>query len=65
MSEVCAECPVLIDCAGYALNKEVVGGFYAVVWLPWPTGRRNEAQERWRARRALISERRSRTRAKA
>jgi hypothetical protein len=34
MSAVCAECPVLMHCALYAL-REASGGFYAGIWMPW------------------------------
>ena len=34
MSAVCAGCPVLMDCAVYALS-EASGGFYAGIWMPW------------------------------
>lgn len=34
MSSVCAECPVLMSCALYALT-DAAGGFYAGIWLPW------------------------------
>lgn len=56
MSAICAECPLLIACARYALT-EASGGFYAGVWLPWKTQRatahRRVARHRLRAR-ALI-----------
>ena len=58
MSDVCGDCPVMTSCAVYALTPAVVGGFYAGVWLPWPTGSRRETQERSRARRILLRERR-------
>ena len=58
MSNICSDCPVLTECARHGLKKETVGGFYAGVWLPWPTGRRSEADERGRARRALSLTRR-------
>lgn len=35
MAEVCADCPVQKSCAGYGLTT--TGGFYAGVWLPWPS----------------------------
>lgn len=38
MSSICAECPLLLPCARYALT-EAAGGFYAGVWLPWKTQR--------------------------
>lgn len=36
MAQVCADCPILYDCARYALDTKGVGGFYAGIWLPWP-----------------------------
>ena len=50
MSSICAECPLLVSCAEFALT-EAVGGFYAGVWLPWKTHR--EARHR-RSARALL-----------
>lgn len=50
MSSICAECPLLMSCAEFALT-EAVGGFYAGVWLPWKTHR--EAGHR-RSARALL-----------
>lgn len=50
MSAICAECPLLMSCAQFALT-EAVGGFYAGVWLPWKTPR--EAVRR-RAARGLL-----------
>ena len=47
MSSICAECPITVSCARFAL-KEAVGGFYAGVWLPWNT--RREAVHRRAAR---------------
>lgn len=35
MSSICAECPLLMPCAQYALTDKAAGGFYAGVWLPW------------------------------
>lgn len=39
MATVCANCPVLAQCAEYALTGHdgggVEGGFYAGVWIPW------------------------------
>lgn len=41
MAAVCAGCPVLTKCAAYALEgyngRGVEGGFYAGVWVPWPS----------------------------
>lgn len=41
MAAVCAQCPVLTKCAAYALKghngRGVEGGFYAGVWVPWPS----------------------------
>lgn len=34
MASVCHTCPVLTQCALYAL-KGADGGFYAGVWIPW------------------------------
>lgn len=50
MSSICAECPLLMPCAQFALT-EAVGGFYAGVWLPWKTQR--EAVHR-RAARVML-----------
>lgn len=50
MASICAECPLLMPCAHFALT-EPVGGFYAGVWLPWKTQR--EAVHR-RAARVLL-----------
>ena len=50
MSSICAECPLLMSCAQFALT-EAVGGFYAGVWLPWKTQR--EAAHRRTARGML------------
>jgi hypothetical protein len=36
MINVCATCPVIIECARYAI-EDAEGGFYAGVWLPWTT----------------------------
>lgn len=40
MGAVCAECPVVAECAASVLRRlqssRIVGGFYAGVWLPWP-----------------------------
>lgn len=33
MARICEDCPILLDCALYALD--VKGGFYAGVWIPW------------------------------
>lgn len=39
MAAVCEQCPVIGQCANYALRgndgRGVGGGFYAGVWLPW------------------------------
>ena len=59
MARVCADCPVLNACAEYALighnGNGVDGGFYAGVWIPWPTYYRHAQrdQSRRRARHAL------------
>lgn len=41
MAQICGECPVLEQCAAYALTGDngdgVDGGFYAGVWIPWST----------------------------
>lgn len=62
MSSLCAECPVLIACARYALT-EASGGFYAGVWLPWRPANKgaNEPKVRLASRRHA----RSQLRAKA
>jgi hypothetical protein len=63
MREICAECPVLIECARYALTGNnghgADGGMYAGVWIPWSTrnGRMQDKELRRRGRcvlRALI-----------
>ena len=50
MSSICAECPLLMSCAEFALTQPVAG-FYAGVWLPWKTNR--QAVHR-RAARVLL-----------
>jgi len=36
MSSVCKQCPVIVQCASFALaDSPTGGGFYAGVWLPW------------------------------
>lgn len=39
MASLCAECPVRLRCAAYAVhsnnNRGVDGGFYAGIWIPW------------------------------
>ena len=55
MSSICAECPLLLSCAEFALT-EAVGGFYAGVWLPWKTQREagHRRAARVRLRRNLV-----------
>lgn len=33
MAAICERCPIIVDCALFALGAK--GGFYAGVWLPW------------------------------
>ena len=59
MATVCLECPVLSQCAAYALKGHngngVDGGFYAGVYIPWPTYYRHAQRDMSRrsARHAL------------
>src|SRR5689334_2327480 len=57
MAMVCAECPVVLRCAEYALGtnngRGVEGGFYAGMWIPWEASERGQGYLRVRARRAL------------
>jgi hypothetical protein len=34
LRQICDQCPVQVECAGYALNEHLHGGVYAGVWLP-------------------------------
>jgi hypothetical protein len=43
MYDVCNQCPVVRECARYALETHIGGGFYAGVWLPWASP--NESRE--------------------
>jgi len=58
MSSICAECPLLMACARYALT-EAAGGFYAGVWLPWRTQRtaphRRAARSQLRAKALVMA----------
>lgn len=54
MANVCAQCPVLVQCAIYATrDRDVAGGFYAGVWIPWRAANRAGQTSHRRARRAL------------
>jgi hypothetical protein len=57
MQDICVnQCPVLFQCAQFALHgRGVDGGFYAGVWMPWMTqdGRAAVKTARERARRSL------------
>ena len=33
MTAICNTCPIIIDCALFALDAK--GGFFAGIWLPW------------------------------
>lgn len=35
MAVVCAACPVIKECAAWAVTSGVDGGFYAGYWIPW------------------------------
>jgi hypothetical protein len=50
MSSICAECPLLMPCAQYALTDKAAGGFYAGVWLPWNLQRRTQPRRIARGR---------------
>jgi hypothetical protein len=52
MRAVCMECPVILQCAEHAYRRQV-GGFYAGVWLPWPSVHESDRNrfDRHRARR--------------
>lgn len=54
MQSVCSQCPLTLKCASYALRAHS-GGFYAGVWLPWPTPVETDITklQRHRARRHL------------
>lgn len=54
LAGICAGCPVIRECASYALDANVSGGMYAGVWIPsnssaWSTRRTRDA------RRALLA----------
>ena len=51
MSKICHQCPVIANCAKYALTPLIDGGFYAGVWIPWRSADKHErATPRQRAR---------------
>lgn len=54
MNAVCIECPVIAQCAAYALVSRSCG-FYAGVWLPWHSSAEgdNTKAMRYRAKRQL------------
>lgn len=54
MSDVCASCPVILQCSRHAL-AEAQGGFFAGVWLPWSNHGERKNRVRFRARSALKS----------
>lgn len=55
MYDTCIGCPVIRQCAAYAIDTHVGGGFYAGVWLPWvsPTESADTKLMRAYARRRL------------
>ncbi len=54
MAEVCAQCPVLALCANHAArSRDIAGGFYAGVWIPWKAANRAGQMGHRKARRAL------------
>lgn len=59
MATVCASCPVITQCAQYAVyangGRGIDGGFYAGVWLPWSYSTESEDTKlmRTQARRRL------------
>lgn len=63
MFNVCMSCPVLQDCATDTLkamrSREILGGFYAGIWIPWPSNNADKAAElreyRFHVRRVLRS----------
>lgn len=61
LSKICDRCPVMADCAAYALNNpvEAHSGVYAGVWLP---PRRNRE---WFGARAILHRKTNRLRSTA
>jgi len=59
MESICGNCPVQRQCAVSGLDG-TNGGFYAGIWLPWPSEYRKAKDERSRAlarlRRFVMSE---------
>jgi|GEM_PF-4927911 len=53
MAAICADCPLTTQCALHALSDDIPGGFYAGVWLPWPTAAASSYGSRRSARAAL------------
>jgi Transcription factor WhiB len=53
MATICEECPVIKDCARYALADDGAAGVYAGVWIPWPSSSANVREIRTMARRRL------------
>lgn len=45
MEAICVGCPVQRECASSGLDG-ANGGFYAGIWLPWPTEYRKAKEER-------------------
>lgn len=48
MVQICADCPVRIECADHALKQP--GGFYAGIWLPWRRQASSESKEQRKVR---------------
>lgn len=59
MEAICASCPVSKACALAGIDGSN-GGFYAGIWLPWPSEYRARKDERSRAltrlRKFIMSE---------
>lgn len=59
MESICDSCVVKLKCAEYALSganrkgHAATGGFYAGVWIPWPSDTSSNRSARYRAREAL------------
>lgn len=52
MQAICLICPVFTECGRIALSDTGSGGFWASVWIPWPTmagSDRRVARDRARA----------------
>lgn len=55
MAALCESCPIIINCALFALGER--GGFYAGVWLPWDKTTSTSLRDDRRTARAALRQR--------